>query len=58
VNPVIKSLSGSGITVTSLHNHLLDETPRLFFMHFWANDEPGKLARGLKAALDLTNSRK
>ena len=58
VNPVIKSLSGSGITVTSLHNHLLDETPRLFFMHFWANDEPGKLAHGLKAALDLTNSRK
>ena len=58
VNPVIKSLSQSGITVTSLHNHLLDENPRLFFMHFWANDDAAKLARGLKAALDLTNSKR
>ncbi len=58
VNPVIKSLGEHGITVTSLHNHLLDETPRLFFMHFWANDDAVTLARGLKTALDLTNSRR
>lgn len=58
VNPVIKALSASGITVTSLHNHLLDENPRLFFMHFWANSDALALARGLKTALDLTNSRK
>jgi hypothetical protein len=58
VNPVIKALSDHRITVTSLHNHLLDENPRLFFMHFWANDDATTLARGLKAALDLTNSRR
>jgi hypothetical protein len=58
VNRVIKALSDNRITVTSLHNHLLDENPRLFFMHFWANDDAATLARGLKAALDLTNSRK
>jgi hypothetical protein len=58
VNPVIKALSEHRITVTSLHNHLLDENPRLFFMHFWANDDAATLARGLKAALDLTNSRR
>ena len=58
VNPVIKSLGEHGITVTSLHNHLLDENPRLFFMHFWANDDAVTLARGLKAALDLTNSKR
>jgi hypothetical protein len=58
VNAVIKTLSEHRITVTSLHNHLLDETPRLFFMHFWANDDAVVLARGLKAALDLTNSRR
>ena len=58
VNPVIKALGEHRITVTSLHNHLLDENPRLFFMHFWANDDAATLARGLKAALDLTNSRK
>lgn len=57
VNPVIKVLSDHRITVTSLHNHMLDETPRLFFMHFWANDDALQLARGLRAALDLTNTR-
>ena len=52
VNPVIKALRANGIEVTALHNHMLDEQPRLFFMHFWANDDALKLARGLRAALD------
>ena len=58
VNPVIKALRGNGIAVTALHNHMLTESPRLFFMHFWANDDAVKLAKGLKAALDVTNSAK
>ncbi len=58
VNPVIKTLREHGIEVTSLHNHLLTDEPRLFFMHFWANDDAAKLARGLRAALDRTNSRR
>ena len=52
VNPVIRALQGNGIEVTALHSHMLDEQPRLFFMHFWANDDATKLARGLRAALD------
>ena len=44
--------------MTSLHNHLLTEEPRLFFMHFWANDDALKLARGLRAALEKTNSKR
>jgi hypothetical protein len=56
VNPVIRALREHGIEVTSLHNHLLDDEPRLFFMHFWANDDAEKLARALRAALDRTNS--
>jgi hypothetical protein len=52
VNPVIKALRSGGIEVTALHNHMLDDEPRLFFMHFWANDDAGKLARGLRGALD------
>jgi hypothetical protein len=56
VNPVIRTLRANGIEVTSLHNHLLDDEPRFFFMHFWANDDAMKLARGLRAALDSTNS--
>ena len=52
VNPVIKALRANGIEVTALHSHMLDEQPRLFFMHFWANDDAIKLARGLRAALD------
>jgi hypothetical protein len=57
VNPVIRALQANGIEVTSLHSHMLDEEPRLFFMHFWAVDDAVALARGLRAALDLTNSR-
>ncbi|ODM71866.1 peptidase M23 [Bradyrhizobium elkanii] len=58
VNPVIKALKQNGIDVTALHSHMLDEQPRLFFMHFWANDDAIKLARGLRAALDKTASTK
>jgi Domain of Unknown Function (DUF1259) len=56
VNPVIKALRDNGIMVTALHSHMLTEEPRLFFMHFWANDDAVKLAKGVKAALDKTNS--
>jgi hypothetical protein len=56
VNPVIKALRSAGIEITALHSHMLTEQPRLFFMHFWANDEAMKLARGLRAALDKTAS--
>jgi len=58
VNPVIKALRQHGISVTALHSHMLTEEPRLFFMHFWANDNAIALAKGLRAALDLTNSAK
>jgi len=58
VNPVIMALRTHGIDVTALHSHMLDEQPRLFFMHFWANDDAIKLAKGLRAALDKTASTK
>jgi len=58
VNPVMKALRENGIEVTAVHSHMLMEEPRLFFMHFWANDDAVKLAKGLRMALDLTNSRK
>ena len=57
VNPVISALRENGIQVTALHSHMLNEEPRLFFIHFWANDDALKLARGLKAALGKTNSK-
>jgi Domain of Unknown Function (DUF1259) len=58
VNAVAKALREHGIQVTAGHNHALADNPRLFYMHFWANDDVVKLAKGLKAALDLTNSKK
>jgi hypothetical protein len=51
VNPVLKALRENGIEVTALHNHMLNDQPRLFFMHFWANDDVNRLANGLKIAL-------
>jgi hypothetical protein len=58
VNKVARALRAHGIQVTAIHNHALADTPRLVYMHFWANDDAVTLARGLRAALDLTNSAK
>jgi hypothetical protein len=54
VQAVMKAMRGNGIEVTAIHSHMLDEQPRLIFMHFWANDDAVKLAQGLRAALDKT----
>ena len=58
VNPVIKALEASGIEITALHSHMLSEQPRMFFMHFWGNDDAVKLARGLHAALGKMDVKK
>jgi hypothetical protein len=55
VNPLIKALRDNGIEVTAIHNHMLDDEPRAFFIHFWANDDAVKLAKGLRAGLDAVH---
>ena len=55
VNPVLRALRSNGIEVTALHSHMIDESPRLYFMHFWGNGDLPKLATGLRSALDLVN---
>jgi hypothetical protein len=54
VKPLIRTLRAGDIEVTAIHSHMLDEEPRTFFVHFWANDEALKLARGIRAALETT----
>ncbi len=54
VNPLIRTLRENGIEVTAIHSHMLTEQPRVFFVHFWANDDAVKLAKGIRAALDKT----
>ena len=56
VNPVLRTLRENGIEVTALHSHMVHDQPHLLFMHFWANDDAVKLAKGLRAALDKTKS--
>ena len=51
VAPVMTALRQNGIEITALHNHMLDDQPRLFFVHFLAHDDARKLAQGPKAAL-------
>jgi Domain of Unknown Function (DUF1259) len=58
VGPVMKVLKDNGVQAVALHNHALDDVPRLFYMHFWANDDAVKLAKTLRSALDETNSAK
>jgi biotin operon repressor len=57
VNPVLKALRENGIEVTALHNHMLNDQPRMFFMHFWGNDSLERLTAGLKAALAHVNTK-
>lgn len=54
VDPVLRALRAARIEVTALHNHMLDDQPRLFFMHFWARDDAQRLGRGLRSALNAT----
>ncbi len=56
VDPVVRVLEGNGISVTAIHNHMLMETPRLFYLHFWATGQAERLARVLKSALEQTSS--
>ena len=58
VGPVQKVLRENGIAAVALHSHALDDVPRLFYMHFWANDDAVKLAQALRAAVDKTNTKK
>jgi hypothetical protein len=55
VSPVFHALTAHGISVSALHNHMVDEEPRLFFMHWWAVGAPADLATGIRAALALVN---
>lgn len=55
VEPLLKALQSNGVEVTALHNHMLDDEPRLFFVHFWANDDAVRLARALRAGLDAVH---
>ena len=52
INRVIPILRQGQIAVTALHSHMIGEDPRLYFMHFWANDDASKLATTLRRALD------
>jgi len=54
VNPLIRALRAGDIEVTAIHNHMLDEQPRMFFIHFWANDDAQKLAHSVRTALETT----
>lgn len=54
VAPVIKALIENGIEVVAVHNHMVHEQPRIFFLHYWGTGPAESLAQGLKAALDQT----
>jgi len=58
VGPVMRVLQDNGVQAVALHSHALNDVPRLFYMHFWANDDAMKLAKTLRSALDHTNSKK
>jgi Domain of Unknown Function (DUF1259) len=58
VAPVIKALIENGIEIVAVHNHMVHEQPRIFFLHYWGVGSAEQLAKGLKAALDQTGKKK
>ena len=52
---LITAMRANGIEVTAIHNHMLEDNPRTFYIHFWANDDAVKLATAMRKALDTTN---
>ncbi|MFN2603384.1 MAG: DUF1259 domain-containing protein [Gemmatimonadaceae bacterium] len=52
VDPILRTLRSNRIAVTALHSHMVGETPRLYFMHFWANDNAATLASTIRRALN------
>lgn len=57
VEPVLKALIENGIEVVALHNHMVHERPRIFFLHYWGVGNAEQLAKGLRAALDQTGKK-
>jgi len=57
VAPVIKALIENGIEVVAVHNHMVHEQPRIFFLHYWGVGNAEQLAKGLKAAIDQTGKK-
>jgi hypothetical protein len=58
VAPVIKALVQHGIEVVAVHNHMVQEEPRIFFLHYWGVGPVDQLVKGFKAALDQTGKGK
>jgi hypothetical protein len=57
VGPVTRALNENGMQVTAIHTHMLTESPRLYYLHFWGTGNAYELAKGLRAAILKTNSR-
>ena len=55
---MLRTLRSQGIEVTALHNHMLEDEPRLFYVHFWANADARVLARSMRVAINKTNVKK
>jgi hypothetical protein len=52
VDPVLDALASHGITGTAVHTHLVGETPKIYYIHFWADGPLDDVLSGLRAALD------
>jgi len=56
IDPVISKLEDAGIQITAVHNHLLGETPRVMYVHYWGEGEEAVLARNLRTALSASKT--
>lgn len=58
VNPVVRTMREQGFEVVEVHNHMLTEEPRMFWVHFWGADEPARLATRMRTVVDIVPTKK
>jgi hypothetical protein len=56
VEPVVRALDENGLHVTALHNHMIEDQPRMYWVHWYATGDAATLAKGVAAALSHMNS--
>ena len=53
LQPVLKALRGAKINIVAIHNHMVEEAPRMMFLHYWGMGTAEQLADGVKSALTV-----
>jgi Domain of Unknown Function (DUF1259) len=52
LQPVLRAMRKEGINIVAIHQHMMQENPRILFLHYWGKGKAVDLAQSLKRVLD------